>query len=640
MLKTLQKKDLMVRIVLGFIVCALGVSMLLYLVPGTGCSVEDRPNVVADVGGQEISIADVRLYLERIAGRQRLVPALQALYAKQVVDQLIYQRLIEMEAKRLGIRVTDEERAERIKRLLPTAFAGDAFVGIDRYSAEVQQRFQMTVPEFEERVRDGLLEERFQRLVTDGITVPPGEVEQEFRRRNEKVKIEYVLVKPEELESRIAVGEEELAQYFDKNKSRYQVPERRSVRYALLDLNQLRQRVAPTDEELRAYYKEHLDRYRIQNRVRVSHILFKTIGKTDAEVEEIRKKAAEVLEKAKRGAKFEELAKQYSEDTTTKAAGGDLGWIVQGQTVLEFEHAAFTLPKGSLSELVKTQYGFHILKVVDRETARTQSFEEVRSSILPIVSNEKVERTARELADNISAAVRKSGRRPLEELAKEFRLEVAETPPIGVSDPITDLGNTSELHEALSRLRPGELSAPIRIERGYVVLTVKEIQPAHQGSLAEVREKILADLRREKAAELAKTRAEELAQRSQSAEELAKAAKSFGLEMKTSEPFARTGSLPDVGSVRQLAAAFGMPVGKTAPPTFLGARWIVYRVVERQEAKPEELEKQRKSIEDQVLQSKRSLAYEAFRTALRERMAREGKLRINAESFKRLTSPT
>jgi len=196
------------------------------------------------------------------------------------------------------------------------------------------------------------------------------------------------------------------------------------------------------------------------------------------------------------------------------------------------------------------------------------------------------------------------------------------------------------LQEAVFRLRPGELSTPIRTDRGYVVLTVKESLPAHQGTFPEVRERVLGDFRREKATELAATRAKELAQRVASGEALGQVAKALGFEVKTSEPFARTGAVAGVASARQLAAAFATPLGKSGAPVALGGNWVVYRVVDREEAKPEEFEKQRKELEQQVLQLRRQLAYEAFRIALQERMKREGKLRINAENLKRLTSPT
>src|SRR4029077_17504842 len=127
---------------------------------------------------------------------------------------------------------------------------------------------------------------------------------------------------------------------------------------ALLDLSKLRATTTVSDDTLRAYYNSHIDEYKVENRAHVEHILFKTVGKTDAEVAEIRQKAEDALKQAKHGANFENLAKKYSEDDGTKAKGGDLGWIVDGQTVPEFQQAAFTLPKGAISDLVKTQYGF------------------------------------------------------------------------------------------------------------------------------------------------------------------------------------------------------------------------------------------------------------------------------------------
>jgi len=638
MWKALRKKDVLVRIFLGFVLGVISLGMLLYLVPGQGSSTRSAADALAEVGGHPVTAVEVRRQLQRIERRGAIPRALEPLYAQQIVNQLVYEQMLELEAKRLGIRVADEERAERIRQLLPTAFVGGTFVGMQRYAADVQLRFDMDVAEFEELVRQGLLEEKFRRLVTDGIGITPEEVEQEFRRRNEKIKLDYVVIKPDELESKVTLTDAELALYFERNKARYVVPERRVVRYALLDLNQVRQRASVSEEELRAHYNEHIDRYRIQNRVRVSHILFKTIGKTDAEVEEIRKKAEGVLRKARHGAKFEDLAKQYSEDTT-KEKGGDLGWVGQGQTVPEFERVAFSLPKGAISDLVKTQYGFHIIKVVDREVARTQSFEEVQGSILPILLGEKAERLVNEQADKIAAAVRQSSRRPLEEIAKQFNLTIGETRPVAANEPLGELGNAPDPQATMFRLRLGELSSPIRTDRSYFVLTVKEIQPTHPGALAEVRDKVTGDFRRERAVELAKARAEELSKRSQSGENLAAAAKALRLELKTSEPFARTGSVPGVGSTRQFSAAFGLTVGQTGPATFLGANWVVYRVVGREEPKPEEFEKQRKEIELQVLQGKREVAYEAFRSALEDRMRREGKLKLMPDNIKRLSSP-
>jgi peptidyl-prolyl cis-trans isomerase D len=561
---------------------------------------------------------------------------LKGLYAKQVLDQMIFSRALDLEAQRLGISVTSQEESDRIKQLLPSAFEGGGFAK-DRYVAEVQNRLGMSVPEFESFLRDDMLMEKFRRLVTASVSVSPSEIENEFRRRNEKVQIEYALVKPAELASSIHPTDADLSAYYSKNAGRYQVPEKRSARYALLDLAKLRESATVSDDALRAYYNAHLDQYKVENRAHVEHILFKTIGKTDAEIAEIRQKAEDVLKKAKSGANFEDLAKKYSEDDATKPKGGDLGWIVEKQTVPEFEQAAFSVPKGSVSDLVKTQYGFHIIKVLDRETAHTKPFEEVRGSIVPLLTDQKLSADANNISTQMASAVRQSNRQSLDDLARKFNLKLGETQPASVTDPVGDLGNTPELHQVLFQLRPGELSQPFQVPQGYVILTPKEVQPAHQGTLAEVHDKVLADYQQEKSIELARTKADELAKRVQSGEAFDQAAKALGLAVVTPAAFARNGSVQDVGSAKLLEAAFGMPVGQSSPAAQVGGNWLVYRVVSHQPVNPEDLAAQSEPIKQQLTQAKQAAAFDAFRTALEDRLKKEGKLNINADAMKRLS---
>src|SRR6202051_3128351 len=171
------------RIFLGVVVLVLGGSMLLYLVPQTPGTGEAATDTVAKVGDQSVTLGEVRQQLAQIKQRNQVPKQLESLYARQILNQLIFQKEIEYEAKRLGIHVSDQERADRIRQFLPTAYNGDTFVGIDRYAAEVQSRFQMSVPVFEEQIRQGLLLEKFRKLVTDGISVGPGELQGEFRNR-------------------------------------------------------------------------------------------------------------------------------------------------------------------------------------------------------------------------------------------------------------------------------------------------------------------------------------------------------------------------------------------------------------------------------------------------------------------------
>lgn len=643
MLKSIQQRDLdrnrWIKISMAVILGIICISMVVTLIPGlmSGTTGASSPDAIASLAGQSITVSEFQQQWGQVTRTQQIPPMMRSIFAKQVVDQLIFQHALEYEANRLGIRVTPEEETQRIKQILPTAFSGDTWLK-DRYAAEVQAATGMSVGEFETYLQNEMLLEKFRELTTDGITVSPQEIEREFRWRNEKVKVDYAVIKPSDLASSIHPTDAELSAWFAKNSSHYQIPERRSARYALLDLGKLRANTNVSDDELRAYYNSHIDEYKVENRVNVEHILFKTIGKTDAEIAETRKTAEDVLNQAKHGANFEDLAKKYSEDDGTKDKGGALGWIVEGQTVPEFQQAAFNLPKGSISDLVKTQYGFHIIKILDRETAHTKSLEEVRDSIRQTVLDQKVTAEAGDISGQMASAVRQSDRQSLDDLAKKFNLEVGVTPPAGVTEPMLPLGDSPELHSALFSLRPGELSQPIEIESGYVIITPKDVQPAHQGTLAEVHDKALSDYQSEKSVDLARERAGELSKRAQAGEDFDKVAKSLGLTPKASDSVARAGSIPDIGSAKELFAAFDLKPNQVSAPAESGTSWFVYRLVSRDEANPADLAAQSKDIEQQLLQSKESAAFEAFHNALIDRLEKEGKLTINSEAVNRITT--
>jgi len=626
------------RILLGAVVLLLGGSMLLYLVPSTpGTGEAASTETIAKVGNDTVSTAEVRQRLSEFE-RQNPSPQFRMIapyYASQILNQLVFEKEIEYEANRLGIRVSNDEIADRIRQFLPTAYSGDTFVGQDQYAAQVQARFQMTVPAFEEEVRRMIRMDKFRKLVTDGISVGPNELQDEFKYKNEKVKLDYAMVRPEDLQSKITPDESEIKAAYEKNKSKYQVPEKRVARYGLIDTNQIRQTAQISDDELKVEYQRDIQQYQVPNRVHVEHILLLTNNKTDAEVAEVRKKAEDVLKQAqKSGAKFEDLAKKYSEDPGTKDKGGDLGWIGQGQTVAEFEKTAFSLEKGKISDVIKTQYGFHIIKVLDKETAHTKPFEEVKDSIRTPLLLTKVDRQNSDQADKLSAEIRRSNKVSLDDLAKQFHLTVGETRPVTATDPILELGNSKEAKEAIFRLQKGDLSLPVRTDRGYLVLTVKEVIPAHQGTLEEARERIVNELKQQKATELAKAKAEDLIKRVKAGEKFDAAAKSLGLEAKTSDPIARDGSISGAASGRQLSAAFQMKPGDVGAPLSLGTNWLVYRVADKQEPNPADFEKQKKDLSEKVLQSKRTVAFEAFRTALETRLKQEGKLKTYPEKLK------
>jgi peptidyl-prolyl cis-trans isomerase D len=623
-----------VRILFGVFIGIIALSMLLYLVPQGNNTTEGATDVVAKVGDQSVTMGEVRQQLDQIRRRNPIPPVLEGLYARNILNSLVFQKEVEYEAKRLGVSVSDRERADRIKQYVPAAFDGDRFVGMDAYSNAVQNQYQLTVPVFEDLVRQGLVEEKFRKLITDGVSVSPAEIQEQFKYQNEKVKLDYVLVKPDDLEAKINPTDAEIKAYYDANKGKFQMPERRVVRYGLLDLMELRQNTPVTDDELKAVYQQNIQQYQVPNRVHAEHILLMTVGKTDAEVAEVKKKAEDILAQArKKGANFEDLAKKYSEDPGSKTKGGDLGWVLQGQMVPEFEKATFSLNKGEMSDLIKTQYGFHIIRVLDKENAHTKTFDEVKDSMRPQFLLNKADQQAENTAGQISSEIRQSTKATLDQLAQKYHLKLAETRPVGPNEPSLELGNAQDVKDEIFHLHQGELSLPMRTDRGYVVLSLKEILPAHQGTLEEVKDKVVTELKRQKATDQAKTKADDLEKRVKGGEKFDLAAKALGLDPKTSDLFPRTGSVPNLGSGKQLAAAFEMKADQLAPVLNLGANWAVYKVVEREEANPADFDKQKREITDNLLKQKRDMAFEAFRKALDDRLKQEGTLKLYPEKM-------
>jgi len=312
--------------------------------------------------------------------------------------------------------------------------------------------------------------------------------------------------------------------------------------------------------------------------------------------------------------------------------------VIQGQTVPEFEQVAFSLKKGETSDLVKSMFGFHIIKMIDREDARTKSLEEVRVSIVPIIAGQMAEQKAGEIIDRMAAAVRQSSRTPIEEIAKQFNLQVGTIAPVAAVDPLGPLGMSNEARDFLFSAQIGELSTPIRTDRGTAIVSVKEILPARAATLAEMRGKVEADYRSEQSTTLAKQRSDELYKRVQGGEALAAAAKALGFEVQTSEFLSQNDTLASLVPVHRLASAFNLPLGQAVPPLNQASNWVLCRVLERQEPNPEDLAKQKADIERQLVFSKQQMAFDAFQESLKQRLSREGMLRINDQVLRRLSA--
>jgi peptidyl-prolyl cis-trans isomerase D len=628
-----RNREAVKKYLLIFFLSIVSIGMVITLAPiPTGDTSRAESNVLASIHGSNITTTELQRTVQaRFRNSQqmdqsRIIP----MVAGSMLDEMVLQRALNSETKKMGIEVSDQELQQTLQTI-PWLTQNGSFIGMDHYQDVIYQQTGMSVPEFEAELRQRLLQDKIRSVVTDGVEVTPQEVMQEFQHRNAKAKIEYVLFDPSQFIKGVKVSPEALEAFFKKNPDRYKLPEQRKIRYVMIDPDSVRGQVKVTDEDARQYYTQHLSDYRISDRVKVAHILFKTTGKTPAEAAAIEKKASDVLKQIKGGADFAELAKKNSEDTTA-SKGGELGWLVRGQTVKEFEDTAFSMKPGQVSDLVKTVYGIHILKLEDKQTAHLQSFDEVKDSILADLLKHRVADAQEKLADDLSRTLRLKPD-AFEDTVRKAGLETKESPLFRYGQAVADLGSGDTFENLAFQLHKGEVGTPISVPKGQAIIQLADIVPEHVPTLEEVRARVEEDYRAEQSNVLAADKAKQFAAQVKTGD-FAKIAKADGLTAKQSKDFTQQDSVEGLGPGSQLSAAFTLKEGQTSDVISLKGNSVVFRVVSHTPANDADFAQQRDRISEELLDRKRSLAFELFRQNLKLRLIQSGELKMNAGALK------
>ena len=594
----------------------------------------DIPNVsitndVASIGRDSISAREFqtayRNYIDRMKGQVSPEQLRVFHFERQIMDALVIRHVITEEAKHVGLNVSPAEVEQKILDI-PSFRENGAFIGRARYQAVLAQN-NLTIDDFESSVANEILTEKLKSFVTASVSVSDQDVEEEYKRRNEKAKLDYFVIDAAKLEDKVTVTDPDKRDYYEKNKTKYSVPEKRKAKYVFVESLKLRAGVKVTDDELRQYYEQHKGEYTLPERVKAQHILFKTQGKTPEEIEKIKEKAKGVLDRAKKGEDFGSLAKQFSEDGSA-SNGGDLGDFGRGQMVPEFEKVAFSLGIGAISDLVQTQFGIHIIKVNGKQEARERPFEELKEAVRPIVETRKAEQKASDLAQQ--AAVELVNNKNLEAVAAKFNAQVKETALMEPGQPIAELGNAAELDAKMFKMAKGEIGTAIQVDRGFVVPQVVEIVAAHPASFEEAEPKVAVDVKSEKAKQLAADKTKQIEDMFKAGKDLAAAAKAVGGEIKTSDLLTRGASIPEFGSIGELdKELFTLPLGKPGTPSTVSGKTLAFAVKERQDINPEEMKKSMDMVRGEILPQRRELYFNAYIQEVRKKMETNKQIKIN-----------
>jgi peptidyl-prolyl cis-trans isomerase D len=593
--------------------------------------------VVAEVNGQEISAAEFRrVYQQQLqAYRQSYGANLDERLLKQLgIDQRIVQQLVEEkaaadEARRLGIKASDAEVRERILAL-PAFQENGQFIGDQRYRQVLQlQNPPMRPDEFEEDVRRSILMEKLQAALTAWMTVSDADVQKEFERRNQKVKLAVVSFPADKFREGIVASDADVAKYFEEHKEEFRIPEKRKIRFLTIDQEAIRQKVSVTGQQIERYYNENVDQFTTPEQVHAEHILLKTEGKDDAAV---KKQAEQILAQAKGGANFEDLAKKYSEDDASKAKGGDLDYFGRGQMVKEFDEAAFAAKPGDIVGPVKTQFGYHIIKVLDHRQAQTKPLSEVRSQIEDQLKFEQ----AQDQAEKESTAIAGQLKTPsdFDSVAQQHGLTVHESGFFQQDEPIAGIGLAPNVSQQAFAMKIGDVSDAIRTPQGYAFLTVLAKQDSYLPKLEEVKAKVRDAVLKEKAVDAARQKAAEVDAAMKSGD-FEKAAKAAGLEVKTTDFITRGAQVTDIGQSPAVdAAAFSLPKDGISDPIVTGTGAAIIKVVDKQTPSASDFAAQKESLRSEILNQRRNEFYSAYMNKARQRMD----IKINRDAIAQITA--
>jgi len=632
-----RSREKSVRILLGALLLVVALSMLTYLVPQYNTGAPTPDSVVASVGKDEITSGDVmRLVQATMRGRQ-LPPELISTYIPQMVDEIVNERALAYEAKNLGFEVSDGDLRASIQQIIPNLFPDGKFAGKEAYAAVLGEQ-QMTIPEFEANLRREILITKLREVAVEGTIVSSLEIEHTYQERNQKIKIQYAKVTGDKYRAEAQPNAQDLETFFKVNQARYVVPESKNLAILIADQAKIAESLVPSDADLLRMYNQNKEQFRTKERVHAEHILLKTSGKPPAEDAKMKAQAEDLLKQIKGGADFAALAKKYSEDTGSAVKGGDLDWIERGQTLPEFERTAFALKPGETSGLVKTEVGYHIIRVIAHEDAHLSPFEQVKAQLAAGWKNDRVNDIVQQISDKAQTALQKDPLHP-DEVAARFHMQVVRAEGARPGQALPEIGTNNDFDQSIAGLKQGQVSQPVALPGNKLAMAVVTgVIPARPNTLAEVENQVREAIVQSRLAAAVQTHAKELADKAKANGDLAAAAKSMGLEVKTSEEFTRAGTVEGVGPASYVHEGFSLPDGAVFGPVGTPQGSVVAKVVGHVPADMSQLAQTRSAIRDEIKSQRARDRNTLFETGVREALRRQGKLKYHQDVINRLVA--
>jgi peptidyl-prolyl cis-trans isomerase D len=598
--------------------------VVVFIFWGVGSWTSREEGVVATVNDESISQEAYRNSYNRLVDqvRQSLGANLNDELLKSLnlptraLDQLIDRALLKQAAARMKLEVSDEQVNQTIQGI-PVFQQGGSF-SLRRYEAFLAQQ-RMTKAAFEEDIRQGLLLQELEKVITGSVKVSDTEAEEVYKSNNATVKVEFVAIDTERYKN-VAVSKEDIAQFFDRMKESYRTEPEIQVRYLRVNPDAYAGKITLTEPEIHDYYDANIERFVIPKTVEARHILVRLPADAAAEaIEKARVKIEDILKMVRDGKDFAALAQQYSEDEGTKSQGGALGAFPKAAMIQPFADAAFALQAGQVSDPVRTPFGLHLIKVEKVNEGRTRSFEEAQAEIRSQLMRERTRALAYDEADAAYDAA--SAANDLAAAAAR-KLDVHTTDFFTRSAEVKGVAQGAQFAQVAFQLAPGEISEIQDFSDGYYLLQLAESRPARIPELSAVESSVKRDLVKEKQSEMARRDAQAVLADVKGGVGLEQAAQKLGLLRRTSGFFKRSGSIAELGNEAEVnRVAFGLSERQPLPsePVQTAKGYCVLRFEERKAPAMEGFERERSQIKERLLQQKKSKSWEVWMSQLRNR---------------------
>ncbi len=607
----------LIKIILGAIV-------VVFVFWGVGSFRNRKSNVIASVNGEAVALDEYRSTYNNLLEqmRQRFgnnlnEELLQMLRLdQQALDQLIEQRLLMQEVAKLNFRVTDEEVIRAIQNI--SSFQTNGVFDSRLYTTVLNYN-QMTPEGFEAAQKERMLIEKLHTYLFGNFQVSESELREYYDWKNATVSIDYVLFNPETYQN-IELTDDTLETYFNDHKESYKTDPLLKVQYIHFDPQDYKAEVRVSAEDMETYYLENQEKFATPKTVEARHILFKVNDDASKDaIDAAKAKAEDVLGLVRKGEDFAAMAKQYSEGPS-KENGGQLGAFKKEDMVAPFSQKAFSMKAGEVSEPVRTQFGWHLIKVEKVNEASVKPLEDAKKSIQATLTDDQAKTLAYDKAEAFYETTLEGDH--LAEVGKKMGLEVKTTGLFSMAGPEKDVKDRKAFAAAAFALSLDQISEIEDFDDGFYILQVIESIPGKIPGLGAVKEVVTKDLMKEKQTAVAEEKAKAFLAVLKSGTTADSAGPDTGVVFKSTDYFKRNDQIKDIGRENEISQmAFRLSSAQPLPEDVVRGKkgFYVIRLKDRRLPDSQGFDKEKKLLRETLINQKKSRAFSTWLSEVRKK---------------------